>query len=78
MIRSDTSSRMQNIIDRSEQNMIELKAAWEIREETRKVLDNQNASLSFLLEKAQDAKNRVFAPVEDPNQKGKGAKGKKK
>ncbi len=75
--REDVAQRIQNMILLAEQNNNDIRSAWKLREDARLFLEQQNSSLNFLLERAAEAKSKVFAPVED-NSKGKGAKGKKK
>ena len=75
-LREDTAQRMADIISAAEQNNKQLRESWAQREEARLAIEKQNASLAFLLDRAAEAKAKVFAPTEDP--KAKGAKGKKK
>jgi hypothetical protein len=75
--REDVAERIQNMIILAEQNNNDIRSAWKLREDARLYLEQQNSSLNFLLERAAEAKSKVFAPVEDTS-KGKGAKGKKK
>jgi hypothetical protein len=76
-LREAVELRVKQIVETAEGHQKELREAWQIREAARKQLDLRNASLSFLLEKAAEAKTAVYAPAaEDKNTKG--AKGKKK
>lgn len=75
LLKDDVTKRMEDIIAKLEKNSNELREVWKIRENAREFLSTQNTSLAFLLERAAEAKAKVFEPAEDPK---KGAKGKKK
>jgi hypothetical protein len=71
LLREDVSQRMEGVALRFESYNGELREAWKVRESARMFLNTQNSSLSFLLEKAAEAKAKVCEPEEDPKKKGK-------
>ncbi len=76
-LREDTLNRINEIIFTAEHDNFALRDVWRKREQARIILEKQNASLSFLLDRAIDSKTKIFAPDEDTKVKNP-AKGKKK